>query len=120
MNVYLKLKGVKWEELKKKTDANRADFLYLRFKLIEAEYLKENNHSIDAAVIYDNAIRNPILKEFPQQLEELSDKAVIAALFAPSGQRRLVFLLTSHKPMLSKPPNCALSPGKAYEQRADL
>jgi uncharacterized Fe-S cluster-containing radical SAM superfamily protein len=88
MNVYLKLKGVKWEELKKKTDANRADFLYLRFKLIEAEYLKENNHSIDAAVIYDNAIRNPILKEFPQQLEELSDKAVIAALFAPSGQRR--------------------------------
>lgn len=60
---------MKWEELRKKLETNAAEFLYLRYKLIEAEYLKENGHSLEAAMIYDNALRNPILKDYPQQLE---------------------------------------------------
>lgn len=34
-NAYIKLKGVKWDDLKKKEPA-QAEFLHLRFKLIEA------------------------------------------------------------------------------------
>lgn len=68
MDTYSKLKYVKMEDLKKKTDADAAEFLYLRLKFVEAEYLRENNHSLEAAIIYDNALRNPILKDYPQQL----------------------------------------------------
>lgn len=103
LSVYAKLKGVKWDDLKKKEPA-QAEFLHLRFKLIEAEYFKENDKSLDALMVYVNSLNSACLKDYPDQLEEIFDKAVLAALFSVSNERRTGLLAS-----LYEDPSCSRS-----------
>lgn len=64
---YIRLKALKWEDLKKKIDPELVDFYHLRFRLINAVYIKENGKCLEAATIYENALKNPSLKDYPDQ-----------------------------------------------------
>lgn len=70
------------------------DFYQLRFRLINAVYIKENGKCLEAATIYENALKNAALKDYPDQQLEIFDKAVLAALFADNNERRTT-LITS-------------------------
>jgi hypothetical protein len=54
--------------------------------------MKENDKGLEALMVYVNALGSSHLKDYPDQLEQIFDKAVIAALFSAGNEKRVGLL----------------------------
>ncbi|CAM6002178.1 unnamed protein product [Sphagnum balticum] len=59
--------------------------------------MKENDKNLEALMVYVNALSSPHLKDYTEQLEEIFDKAVLAALFTVSNEKRVGLLATLYE-----------------------
>lgn len=68
--------------------------------------MKENDKSLEALMIYVNALGSPLLRDYPDQLEEIFDKAVLAALFTVSSEKRVGLLASLSEDPISNRSKC--------------
>lgn len=73
-------------------DKNDIQFLEMRFKLVDAQFLRHLRRHADAGLIYLSYVGNPKLKDFPEQRESIIGSAIVCVVLASHSAKRTSLL----------------------------